>query len=416
MSRSKHSEAQIIAALRQVDAGRTADDEARECGVSEHTIYAWKAKFGGMEASEAQKLRALEDENGRLSQSGIARLPCPPLLAGGRAQTTPDPRIETVQHGRGLAEPKIALPSLKIAAHVANHFLETDASGSTSEGSDSCLEPEHCFGRDSTLRHCSVRKTEPEELPLPRSCYSTLLPVHLQLDFAFEESCEPPHQALARSLTTDVDVAVVRISHKTMPSSLQLPVKLVEYKIRQQRRKRSALRRAFLRRLHESVLQHTCLKPAPNQSQKPSVSYPLGDLTHQFVVVDSVEELFQIEIDHPTVSRSDMLVGTRNRLMRRASGTKPVARFREGMVPTALQNLHHCLLNQSIQHGWDAEFSHPSVQLRDFHPTHRQRLISPTQQLFPDGYPVLLQVVRKVMPGLPPFPFTRLNACQRFSL
>ena len=59
MSRSKHSEAQIIAALKQVEAGRTADDVARECGVSKHTIYAWKAKFGGMDASEAQKLRAL---------------------------------------------------------------------------------------------------------------------------------------------------------------------------------------------------------------------------------------------------------------------------------------------------------------------------------------------------------------------
>src|SRR5271156_1313131 len=92
-----------------------------------------------------------------------------------------------------------------------------------------------------------------------------------------------------------------------------------------------------------------------------------------------------------------MLLGTRNRLMRRASGTKPVARFREGMVPTALQNLHHCLLDQSIQHGWNAKLPHPSVRLRDFHPTYRLRLISPTQQLFPDGYPVLLQVVRKVI-------------------
>ena len=66
MSKSKHSEAQIIAALKQVEGGRTADDVARECGVSKHTIYAWKAKFGGMDASEVQKLRALEDENGRL--------------------------------------------------------------------------------------------------------------------------------------------------------------------------------------------------------------------------------------------------------------------------------------------------------------------------------------------------------------
>jgi len=68
MSKSKHTEAQIIAALKQVEAGRTVDDVARECGVSKHTIYAWKAKFGGMDASEAQKLRQLEDENGRLKR------------------------------------------------------------------------------------------------------------------------------------------------------------------------------------------------------------------------------------------------------------------------------------------------------------------------------------------------------------
>ena len=68
MSRSRHTEAQIIAALKQVEAGQTTEDVAREQGVSRHTIYAWKAKFGGMDASEAQKLRALEDENSRLKR------------------------------------------------------------------------------------------------------------------------------------------------------------------------------------------------------------------------------------------------------------------------------------------------------------------------------------------------------------
>ena len=68
MSRSKHSETQIIAALKQVEAGRTAEDVARECGVSKHTIYAWKSKFGGMDASEAQRLRSLKDENSRLKR------------------------------------------------------------------------------------------------------------------------------------------------------------------------------------------------------------------------------------------------------------------------------------------------------------------------------------------------------------
>ena len=148
---------------------------------------------------------------------------------------------------------------------------------------------------------------------------------------------------------------------------------------------RSTLWRTFLRRPYEPVLHHTRLEPAPNQLQKTLISYPPCNLTHQFVVVYSIEELFQIEIDHPTVPRRNMLLGTRDCLMRRASGTKPVARFRESVVPTTLQDLHHCLLDQSIQHRWDAKLSHPSVRLRDFHPSYRLRLIGPTQQLFPDG-------------------------------
>jgi putative transposase len=68
MGRSRHTEAQIIAALKQVEAGRTVDDVARECGVRAATIYAWKSKFGGMEVSEAQRLRSLEDENSRLKR------------------------------------------------------------------------------------------------------------------------------------------------------------------------------------------------------------------------------------------------------------------------------------------------------------------------------------------------------------
>jgi putative transposase len=68
MSIRKHSEAQIIAALKQVDAGRTAAEVGRELGVSKHTIYAWKAKYGGLEVSEAQRLRQLEDENRRLKK------------------------------------------------------------------------------------------------------------------------------------------------------------------------------------------------------------------------------------------------------------------------------------------------------------------------------------------------------------
>ena len=68
MNKGKHSEAQIIATLKQVEAGRKVEDVARECGVSKHTIYAWKSKYGGMDVSEAQEVKQLREENGRLKK------------------------------------------------------------------------------------------------------------------------------------------------------------------------------------------------------------------------------------------------------------------------------------------------------------------------------------------------------------
>ena len=68
MSKSRHTEAQIITLLKQVDAERTAEDVAREQGVSKHTIYAWEAKYGGMDVSEAEEVKHLRDENSRLKK------------------------------------------------------------------------------------------------------------------------------------------------------------------------------------------------------------------------------------------------------------------------------------------------------------------------------------------------------------
>jgi len=66
MSKSRHTEAEMIGALKQMEAGRKAEDVAREVGVSKHTIYAWKAKYGGMDVSQAQEAKQLRDENTRL--------------------------------------------------------------------------------------------------------------------------------------------------------------------------------------------------------------------------------------------------------------------------------------------------------------------------------------------------------------
>jgi putative transposase len=66
MKKSRYTEEQIIATLREVDAGAKVQDVIRKLGITEQTYYRWKAKYGGMEVSDAKKLRALEDENRRL--------------------------------------------------------------------------------------------------------------------------------------------------------------------------------------------------------------------------------------------------------------------------------------------------------------------------------------------------------------
>lgn len=68
MSRSRHTEAQNIEALKRVEAGQATGEVARQCGVSKHTIYAWRAKYGGMDVSEAQEVKQLRDENARLKR------------------------------------------------------------------------------------------------------------------------------------------------------------------------------------------------------------------------------------------------------------------------------------------------------------------------------------------------------------
>jgi putative transposase len=66
MKKGRFTEEQIIGILKQHEAGRKVPELSREIGVSAATIYTWKSKYGGMDVSEAQKLKGLEDENRRL--------------------------------------------------------------------------------------------------------------------------------------------------------------------------------------------------------------------------------------------------------------------------------------------------------------------------------------------------------------
>lgn len=68
MRRSRFSEEQVIAILREQESGVSTADVCRRHGISSATFYKWKARFGGMEVSEARRLKTLEDENERMKR------------------------------------------------------------------------------------------------------------------------------------------------------------------------------------------------------------------------------------------------------------------------------------------------------------------------------------------------------------
>jgi putative transposase len=68
MKRKKFTEEQIIKILNRLEAGEKCKDLAREIGTHQQTIYTWRSKFGGMEISELQELKRLQDENRRLKK------------------------------------------------------------------------------------------------------------------------------------------------------------------------------------------------------------------------------------------------------------------------------------------------------------------------------------------------------------
>ncbi len=68
MKRSRFSEEQIIAILKEQEAGAKTVDVCRRHGISDATFYKWKSKYGGMEASDAKRLKTLEDENAKLKR------------------------------------------------------------------------------------------------------------------------------------------------------------------------------------------------------------------------------------------------------------------------------------------------------------------------------------------------------------
>lgn len=120
-------------------------------------------------------------------------------------------------------------------------------------------------------------------------------------------------------------------------------------------RDRTPLRSPFHAWAEQPVFYHPGIQKRPDEFQQPLVVDALGDLRHQFVVIDSVEELLQVEVNHPATTRHDMLMCLCYSLMSRSPRSKAVAVIEKPRVPPLLQNLHDRLLDESIQHCRDGQ-------------------------------------------------------------
>ncbi len=106
MKRNRFSEEQIIGILKEHEAGVSVADLCRKHGVSDASIYKWKAKFGGMDVSEAKRLKTLEDENTRLKRLAGRRHAGQRGAEGslGKEMVTPAGKRKAVAHLREVFE------------------------------------------------------------------------------------------------------------------------------------------------------------------------------------------------------------------------------------------------------------------------------------------------------------------------
>src|SRR6516165_10598409 len=337
-------------------------------------------------------------------------LPLPPKI---RAQSSADPRLQVREHTRGLAEAEVAAPSNEVWPQFFDQLRQADPACPVCHVPDLHLEFVEGFWRDAPLAPV-IRDAEPQEFALLRSRHRAFRLVDLQPQLLGQEPAHRGHDPLTGAAAANVDVAVIRVTAKAVTPSGQLLVEFVKHEVAQEGRERAALRRPLVHRADQAVFHHSGLEKRPDEPEHTFVDHPRGDARHQAVMIDPVEKFFEIKVDHNAVARGNIALRLGHRLMGRAPRSEAVTMPGKRWVPLLLQNLQQGLLDQSVDDTRHAELSDPAIQLGDFDPFDRLRLIGSFEQLRPNAWPVLTQVVPGVADGHPIYAGTALVLANAF--
>ena len=131
------------------------------------------------------------------------------------------------------------------------------------------------------------------------------------------------------------------------------------------------------------------------------LGHPRGDARHQAVVIDPVEELLQIDVNHEAVTLGNVALRLGHGLMGGASRSEAVTVLGKRRIPPRLKDLQQGLLDQPVDDARHAELSDPALRLGDLDPLDRLWLVGSLEQLRPNAWPVLTQVIPGVVDGHP---------------
>src|SRR5215831_5131416 len=374
--------------------------ETTETGIGEGAVQSFGEAQppGSLWAKDGRTGRPFGDpEPTELTIALAARLPLDPRDA---TQAPPNPAVQRWQLVP-LAEAKVTGPAPHERVQVGNHPLQTDAPVPPRQLTDPVFEPGHGLVGDAPPEQRVVPDREAKERPLPRSGDGTLLRVDLKLEAAFDEVGQACHDPSACLFAADIDVTVIRVPHEPVAAPLKFVIKLIQDEIREQRRKRPALRGPFPALLEQPAVEHSSGQVSPDQPENPPVRDPRRHRGHQSVVIDPIEKFGQVKIYNKPIALDYVGLRLRHRLVGRAARPEAVAVLAECRVPPRLQPLQDRLLDHAIDHGWNAKVARPAVRLRDLHPTHRLRLIAPLEQLFFDLGPARVENTRQLLDGDP---------------